>query len=138
MSTVKPFSWIVRFDVAPLWVADGFIMTDAIALDMISGVVDCANQFELSASVISAPAAERIAEEQGYLPSNHPEQLCVVINDSPRAYAEASVVNSLNDAIAALENTQNNKNVLKNLRSSLALLTGDKPISDIVWHPTPE
>lgn len=28
MSNVKPYSWVVRFDVAPQWVADGFIMTD--------------------------------------------------------------------------------------------------------------
>ena len=69
MSNVKPYSWVVRFDVAPQWVADGFIMTDTTALEMLSDVINYANDHELAALVISAPDAERISEEQGYLAS---------------------------------------------------------------------
>ena len=43
MSNVKPYSWVVRFDVAPQWVADGFIMTDTTALEMLSDVINYAN-----------------------------------------------------------------------------------------------
>ena len=69
MSNVKPYSWVVRFYVAPQWVADGFIMTDNTALEMLSDVINYANDHELAALVISAPDAERISEEQGYLAS---------------------------------------------------------------------
>ncbi|AKE62335.1 hypothetical protein F384_26355 (plasmid) [Citrobacter amalonaticus Y19] len=61
-----------------------------------------------------------------------------VLTGSPQAYAKASVANTLLKAIAALEKTQNNKQIVKELHSSLALLTGYKPISDIIWFPTPE
>lgn len=138
MSNVIPYSWVVRFDVAPQWVADGFIMTDTTALEMLSDVINYANEHELAASVISAIGAERIAEEQGYLPSNNTEIMSQVLTGSPQAYAKASVANTLLKAIAALEKTQNNKQIVKELHSSLALLTGNKPISDIIWFPTPE
>ncbi|MBC2622112.1 hypothetical protein [Citrobacter cronae] len=138
MSNVKPYSWVVRFDVAPQWVADGFIMTDTTALEMLSDVINYANDHELAASVISAPGAERITEEQGYLPSNNAELMRQVLTGSPQAYAKASVENTLLKAIAALEQTQDNKQIVKELHSSLALLTGKKPISDIIWFPTPE
>ncbi|EBD5843837.1 hypothetical protein C3D14_17325 [Salmonella enterica] len=61
-----------------------------------------------------------------------------VLTGSPQAYAKASVENTLLKAIAALEQTQDNKQIVKELHSSLALLTGKKPISDIIWFPTPE
>lgn len=32
MNKIKPYTWIVRFDVAPEWVADGFNLTDERAL----------------------------------------------------------------------------------------------------------
>lgn len=138
MSNVKPYSWVVRFDVAPQWVADGFIMTDTTALEMLSDVINYANDHELAALVISAPDAERISEEQGYLASNNAELMRQVLIGSPQAYAKASVSNTLLKAITALEQTQDNKQVVKELHSSLALLTGNKPISDIIWFPTPE
>ncbi len=129
---------VVRFDVAPQWVADGFIMTDTTALEMLSDVINYANDHELAALVISAPDAERISEEQGYLASNNAELMRQVLIGSPQAYAKASVANTLLKAITALEQTQDNKQVVKELHSSLALLTGNKPISDIIWFPTPE
>ncbi|MFH5141390.1 hypothetical protein [Citrobacter freundii complex sp. 2024EL-00220] len=55
-----------------------------------------------------------------------------------RTFPKASVANTLLKAITALEQTQDNKQVVKELHSSLALLTGNKPISDIIWFPTPE
>ncbi|WP_241187963.1 hypothetical protein, partial [Citrobacter freundii] len=88
MSNVKPYSWVVRFDVAPQWVADGFIMTDTTALEMLSDVINYANDHELAALVISAPDAERISEEQGYLASNNAELMRQVLIGSPQAYAK--------------------------------------------------
>ncbi|TCC62670.1 hypothetical protein [Citrobacter braakii] len=99
MSNVKPYSWVVRFDVAPQWVADGFIMTDTTALEMLSDVINYANDHELAALVISAPDAERISEEQGYLASNNAELMRQVLIGSPQAYAKASVANTLLKAI---------------------------------------
>ncbi|MEX9234597.1 hypothetical protein AB7009_20390 [Citrobacter werkmanii] len=70
--------------------------------------------------------------------SNNAELMRQVLIGSPQAYAKASVANTLLKAITALEQTQDNKQVVKELHSSLALLTGNKPISDIIWFPTPE
>ena len=127
MSNVKPYSWVVRFDVAPQWVADGFIMTDTTALEMLSDVINYANDHELAALVISAPDAERISEEQGYLASNNAELMRQVLIGSPQAYAKASVANTLLKAITALEQTQDNKQVVKELHSSLSLIHISEP-----------
>ena len=64
---VAPFTWIVRFDVHPMWVSDGGTITDLDALDMLSTHFGnaCMNN-ELAACVLSGPSATRIAHEQGY------------------------------------------------------------------------
>lgn len=65
-TTAKPFSWIVRLTVAPLWVADGFTLDDARAHLMLAGAVDCARGDELQAVVLEAPSPLHIANVQGY------------------------------------------------------------------------
>lgn len=64
---VAPFTWIVRLDVHPMWVADGGTITDLDALDMLSTHFGnaCMNT-ELAACVLAGPSATRIAHEQGY------------------------------------------------------------------------
>lgn len=61
------FKWTVEFEVAESWVADGFIMTDDRALQMLAsdlGWADIDN--ELSAKVILHPNLDRVAKAQGY------------------------------------------------------------------------
>ena len=63
----KPFTWVVQFTVDPIWVANGFAISDARALDMLAGACSYATiGTELSAKVLHAPSALRIAREQGY------------------------------------------------------------------------
>jgi len=59
--------WTVQFEVDEIWVADGFVMTDQRALEMLSNDLAYANMnSELGAKVIKAPKNERIAKLQGY------------------------------------------------------------------------
>lgn len=59
--------WTVEFAVDESWVADGFILTDDRALDMLSHDLGWANVgTELGAKVIKAPDPEKIAKLQGY------------------------------------------------------------------------
>lgn len=71
MATAKPFSWVVRFTVAPLWVADGFAMTDERALDMLAKTIGFGTGEELQAVVLEAPSPVHVARVQGYT-GKHP------------------------------------------------------------------
>lgn len=66
MSTAKPFSWVVRFTVAPLWIQDGFSISDERAHSMLSSEVGYAHGFELGAEVLEAPSPLQIVRMQGY------------------------------------------------------------------------
>lgn len=56
MSKTAPYSWIVRFDVAPEWVADGFVFSDQRALEMLGADLSSAcMSTELAAAVLAAP-----------------------------------------------------------------------------------
>lgn len=59
--------WTVEFSVDESWVADGFILTDNRALDMLSHDLGWANiGTELGAKVIKGPDPAKIAKLQGY------------------------------------------------------------------------
>lgn len=61
------FKWTVAFEIDERWVADGFVLTDQRALDMLSS--ELPNAFfgtELKAKVIEAPATVDLAKAQGY------------------------------------------------------------------------
>ena len=61
------YKWTVEFEVAAEWVADGFVMTDQTALDMLSARLSSANiGTELRARVIKQPSLTSIAKRQGY------------------------------------------------------------------------
>lgn len=61
------FKWTVEFEVDEVWVADGFVLTDERALDMLSNDLRYATiGTELTAKVVSAPSNNRIAKAQGY------------------------------------------------------------------------
>lgn len=64
--TAKPFTWVIAFTVAPLWVQDGFALCDERAASMLGHELDCARGDEFSARVLEAPSALQIASIQGY------------------------------------------------------------------------
>lgn len=72
MSKAQPFSWCVRFTVAPLWIQDGFTIDNDRALSMLAHAVGAGSADELQARVIEAPSALQIARMQGYGPQ-HPQ-----------------------------------------------------------------
>lgn len=71
MPTAKPFSWVVRFTVAPLWVQDGFTISNDRALSMLARAVGGATGEELQAQVLESPSPLQIASMQGYT-KHHP------------------------------------------------------------------
>lgn len=151
----KPFAWIVRFDVAPEWVADGFNLSDERALTMLGRTLGMAcMSTELAARVLAAPSALRIVREQGYT-KEHPQagkEVAGVLDGAPYAYADVkkrsdavtldkaiSDAIKLLDSVAFVRNEKDNTGaVLSQLRDARAMLRGDDPISDIEWQPTPE
>lgn len=148
MSKTAPFTWIVRFDVAPEWVADGFVLSDQRALMMLGTDLSSAcMSTELAAAVIAGPSPLRIAREQGYGP-HHPQAGAAVaeINaGAPHAIpgdsvVETALVNAIKllDSVAFVKHENDNTGgVLSELRDALALVRGDDPISDIRWVPAP-
>ncbi|WP_368894480.1 hypothetical protein [Kluyvera ascorbata] len=136
-----PYTYIVRFDIAPVWVADGFILDDQTAKDMLSNCLDCAcEETELAARVLVAPNPARIEDEQGYRPGAIVKN---IISGCPEAYqnlGEHTVASAVIDAIELIDSVafvrdenDNSREVLEKLLSALQTLTGNSPISDIVW-----
>lgn len=63
----KFYKWTVEFQVAAVWVADGFELTDDRALDMLASDLGWAHiNTDLRAKVIKAPTKAAIRKEQGY------------------------------------------------------------------------
>lgn len=60
------FKWIVEFEIHETWVADGFMMTDRRAQDMIQTELGWATEHEVSAKVILHPNLDKVAKAQGY------------------------------------------------------------------------
>lgn len=145
---VKPFSWTLRVDVAPVWVADGFTLSDERLLQMLGTELSSAcMSTELAASVIAAPCPVRIVTEQGYT-DQHPgtdAAIAEILAGTPRATPSAGVLErSLTNAIKLLDTVafvshegDNTAVVLAELHEALALIRGESPISSIHWQPTP-
>ena len=70
MAKRKPFTWVVRFTIHPLAIADGFNLSDECALNMILNEIGLLTADEVEAEVISAPDVEGIANAMGYVPGN--------------------------------------------------------------------
>ncbi|HIE2513457.1 TPA: hypothetical protein ACXLCK_001906 [Pseudomonas aeruginosa] len=148
MSKTAPYSWIVRFDVAPEWVADGFVFSDQRALEMLGADLSSAcMSTELAAAVLAAPSPLRIAREQGY-GKNHPQAdvaVAEIVAGTPKAkpgetVLESALVNAIKllDSVAFVQHENDNTGVvLSELRDALALVQGKDPISNIRWVPTP-
>lgn len=134
----KPFTWIVRMDVDPVWIADGGTISDLDALDMLAarfGWADCNS--ELQACVLAAPSHARIAEQQGYGRESafdiaEREVLRKeLVADAPIAYASDrfSVTRHVADLLAAAERI-NDDGLVDGLKTLQAVLTGVTPISE--------
>lgn len=148
MSKTLPYSWIVRFDVAPEWVADGFVISDQRALEMLGTDLSSAcMSTELAAAVVAAPCPMRIAREQGY-GKNHPQvgaAVAKIAAGTPKAkpgqtVLESALVNAIKllDSVAFVRHENDNTGaVLTELRDALSLVQGKDPISAIRWVSTP-
>jgi len=62
------YKWTVEIEVDPIWVADGFNLTDERAHDMVAEALPWAQGHEFKARVLQRPTPERILKEQGYDP----------------------------------------------------------------------
>ncbi len=63
----KFYKWTVEFQVADVWVEDGFDLTNERALNMLAEDLSMAEiGHELKAKVIKAPSKKAIRKEQGY------------------------------------------------------------------------
>lgn len=126
------YRWIIAFDVAPEWVADGFTFSDAEALDMLSDRLDFANvSTELAATVIASPSPLKIASEQGYGP-HHPQARTVVddiMRVAPHGGAlDAAISNAIGllDSVAFVrDENDNTAGVLQALRDQLTVIRGE-------------
>lgn len=89
---IQPFTWIVRFDVAPEWVADGFSLCDERALEMLSRETSGCMSTELAARVIAAPAPGRIVAEQGYPKqgARTAAEIQSLVSGAPHAYCSGA------------------------------------------------
>jgi hypothetical protein len=97
MDMAKFFKWTVEFEVHADWVADGFVMTDDRALEMLASDLGWANMStELRARVIKHPNLDSVAREQGYKDAKHmlranPQLMTALLSgdDKPSAIAKA-------------------------------------------------
>ena len=136
---VQPFTYIVRFDIAPVWTADGFILDDQAANNMLNETLGYAcSVTELAAKVLVSPEVTRIADAQGYKRGVIEDE---VKAKSPLAYADSSVLTTIIEAIELIdsvafvrEETDNSGDVLAKLRKARDLLNGTEPVSGIEWQ----
>lgn len=145
--TVKPFTWIVRFDVAPEWVADGFTLSDQRALEMLGRETSGCMSTELAACVLQGPDLSRVLREQGYPVgrARSAREYDALSNAAPAAYvAPVHLAKTLSDAVRLLDSVafvshegDKTTEVLEQLRHALKLVNGLAPISPIEWQETP-
>lgn len=136
---IQPFTYIVRFDIAPAWTADGFVMDDEAANNMLSETLGYAcSVTELAAKVLVSPEVSRIADAQGYKSGEIEDE---VKANSPLAYSDSSVLTTIIEAIELIdsvafvrEETDNSGDVLAKLRNARDLLNGTEPVSAIEWQ----
>ncbi|EGP2852964.1 hypothetical protein IYQ62_003029 [Salmonella enterica] len=137
-----PYTFIVRFDIAPLWIADGFILSDQIAKDMLAASLPYAcEDSELAAQVLGAPNPARIEDEQGYRPGAIAKSILAASPEAYKDFGENSVLGAVIDAIELIDSVafvrnenDNSREVLQKLHTALEKLNGNYPISDIEWQ----
>ncbi len=60
------YEWVVRIKVDPVWVADGFNLTDDRMQRIMEHAMPYAYSHEIECEVLESPTDESIAAEQGY------------------------------------------------------------------------
>lgn len=71
-AALQRFRWIVEFEVAGTWVANGFIMSSDEAQDMIQKRLWYAREDEVSGKILMSPPLDDIAVCQGYKGASDP------------------------------------------------------------------
>lgn len=62
----KKVKWVVEFEVDPVWIADGFDLTEERALSLLENALPYAHsEAELGARIIKAPPPKLIKQLQG-------------------------------------------------------------------------
>lgn len=128
MSKQRPFTWTVVFSVAPLWVADGFALTDERALQMAAEYLPHADvENELTAKVIHAPSAADIATVQGYQnrTTEHGRQAALIRQATPHigdVHAALIEAQTLLDSVAFVSVEGDTGPVLRKIRKALKLI----------------
>lgn len=127
MATAKPFTWVVSFTVAPLWVQDGFSISDERATEMLGQALQSAHSSEYSAKVLNAPRPLQIVKMQGYAP--HGLRAMPVIADLREGSPSTGVVSDalvkardLLDSVAFVAQPGDTDKVLQKLNEALALI----------------
>jgi glutathione S-transferase len=125
------YTWIVRFDVVPEWVADGFNLDDARANEMLSLALPyAAEEHEIRAAVIAAPSATRIMAEQGYTPGTLQRETTAskeIRDGAPLAYGVDTVRDALQEALSMCDASwfAGDETTRARIAAALALLNGD-------------
>ncbi|EPC4020290.1 hypothetical protein ACRZPD_000265 [Enterobacter kobei] len=138
---VRPYTYVVRFDIAPLWIADGFILSDETALAMLAECLDYAcDATELAARVLVAPNSARIEDEQEYRPGAIAKSIEEGAPEAYENFGENTIASALIDAIELLDSVafvrdenDNSREVLAKLYEALGKVNGSLPISEIQW-----
>lgn len=127
MPTAKPFTWVVRFTVAPLWVQDGFTIDDERALGMLARAVGAGSADELQAKVLEAPSFLQVARMQGYGPSDSRSgkvvrQLRAQVGEIGQIRGALVKARDLLDSVAFVKEEGDTQAVLERLRDAIALI----------------
>lgn len=127
MPTAKPFTYVVRFTIAPIWMQDGFTLSNDRALLMLAGAIGAGSADELQAKVLEAPSALEIARIQGY-DAKHPRS-GQVVRDIMAEHGEVGVVRNalikardLLSGVAFVATEGDTNDVLDRLRDALATI----------------
>lgn len=127
MATHKPFSWVVRFTVAPVWVVDGFALSDERAQGMLAKALGFAHGTELDAVVLEAPPPVHVAQAQGYTRLHHsrPTVIKALADATPQSGHIRRALQSaylLLDSVAFVAKEGDTAPVLEKLRLALELI----------------
>lgn len=124
--TAAPFSWTVRFTVDPLWVADGFTLSDERALHMLAKEIGGGSSEELQASVLVSPLPADLVRMQGYVKGTQNyrheiKELREGTPDAKRLRLALLAAHGLLDSVAFVNNPGDTNAVLSLLQAALDL-----------------
>lgn len=127
MPKAKPFTWIVRFTVAPLWVQDGFTIDNERALGMLARAVGAGGADELSAQVLETPSVLEIVRMQGYgvkdpRGGNVARELLASVGETGQIRSALLKARALLDSVAFVQTEGDTNDALDRIRDALRLI----------------